>query len=144
MVERHANLWTTPAHFRVITTNGSVRADGCAVLGRGCAREAAMTFPRLRRLLGARLQSHGNHVHFFDGELLGSPFGLFTFPVKHQWNERADLGLIAQSVDEFRALLLDSATYAMPRPGCGNGGLLWAQVGPIVATLPDNVVIVHF
>lgn len=144
MIERVADLWTEPADFRVITTNGSVRKDGCAVLGRGCAREAATKFPALPRMLGEMLQRSGNRVYFFEREQLTAPCGLFTFPVKHQWMEPADLTLIAQSVESFAQQLLGSATYVMPRPGCGNGRLLWKDVRPIVATLPDTVVVVHF
>jgi hypothetical protein len=146
VIEQVADLWAVPADFRVITTNGSIRKDGRAVLGRGCAREAAIVYPRLPRLLGKRLQASGNRVHFFsDLELgAGARLGLFTFPVKHQWMERADLALISRSTAEFARQLLASATYVMPRPGCGNGGLAWRDVAPIVAVLPDNVTVVHF
>ena len=144
MIERIANLWTEPADFRVITTNGSVRRDGCAVMGRGCAREAAQGFPQLPRLLGDRLSATGNRLYFFDNRTLGSTFGLFTFPVKHHWMERADLALIAESTETFARQLLGSAVYVMPRPGCGNGGLQWTDVRPILASLPDSVVVVHF
>jgi hypothetical protein len=140
MVEAIGNLWTYPADFRVITTNGSVRKDGCAVLGRGCAREAALKFPALPRELGAQLVSHGNRVYFFDHH--GG--GLFTFPVKHQWMEHADLDLIRESTESFARQLLKSCTYVMPRAGCGNGQLRWEDVRPILAVLPDNVVVIDF
>lgn len=144
MIERAADLWTVPADFRVITTNGSIRHDGKAVMGRGCAKEAALKFPRLPRLLGGMLEASGNRVYFFEDRVLVAPFGLFTFPVKHTWHARADLDLIAQSVEQFGRQLLRSATYVMPRPGCGNGQRTWSEVRPIVAALPDNVIVVHF
>lgn len=144
MIERAADLWTEPADFRVITTNGSVRKDGCAVMGRGCARQAMHMYPQLPRMLGEMLQRHGNRVYFFEREQLAAPTGLFTFPVKHQWMETADLALISRSTVEFARQLLASATYVMPRPGCGNGQLAWRDVQPIIAALPDNVVVVHF
>lgn len=144
MIERVGNLWTEPADFRVITTNGTVRRDGCAVMGRGCAKEAARLFPRLPRLLGEMLQRSGNRVYFFEREQLGADCGLFTFPVKHHWAEPADPSLIAQSVAQFAPQLLGSATYVMPRPGCGNGQLAWKDVRPLLLKLPDSVTVVHF
>ena len=144
MIELAGDLWTVPADFRVITTNGSIRHDGKAVLGRGCAKEAALKYPRLPRMLGEMLTNYGNHVYFFEREQLGAPCGLFTFPVKHTWHARADLALIATSVEEFRRQLLGSAIYVMPRPGCGNGGRSWTDVRPLLLGLPDSVVVVHF
>ena len=144
MIERIADLWTVPADFRVITTNGTIRSDGRAVMGRGCARQAAEKFHRLPRLLGERLRRDGNTVHFFHALTIGADVGLYTFPVKHHWMEKADLALIAASVAVFAGLLREGATYVMPRPGCGNGRLRWADVRPLLTTLPDNVVVVHF
>lgn len=144
MIDRVGNLWTEPADFRVITTNGSVRKDGRAVMGRGCAHEAAQQFPHLPTMLGARLTLNGNRIHYFSDVALGADFGLFTFPVKHQWMEPASLELIAESVASFSRQLLTSATYVMPRPGCGNGRLRWTDVQPLLAPLPDSVIVVHF
>jgi hypothetical protein len=144
MIERAADLWTVPADVRVITTNGTVRRDGRAVMGRGCARQAALRFPRLPYLLGDALRTHGNRVHVFDSQALRASEGLVTFPVKHHWAERADLALIAASVAAFAGQLLPGATYVMPRPGCGNGGLRWADVRPLLLGLPDSVIVVHF
>lgn len=144
MIEQAGDLWTIPADFRVITTNGSIRHDGKAVMGRGCAKEAARFYPRFPRLLGQRLEASGNRVHFFSDRELGASQGIFTFPVKHTWHARADLALISRSTAEFARQLLASATYVMPRPGCGNGQLAWKDVQPIVAALPNNVIVVHF
>jgi hypothetical protein len=139
MVEATGDLWTYPADFRVITTNGTVKKDGRAVLGRGCAKEATLRYPGLAKALGARLQSPlGNTVYYFDA------YRLFTFPVKHHWSQAADLALIRQSTAAFRGHLLASATYVMPRAGCGNGQLRWADVQPILAALPDNVVVIDY
>ena len=144
MIEVVGDLWTHPADFRVITTNGAFRADGLAVMGRGCALEAKKRYPKLARLLGERLRARGNHVEFFSDVELGDRLGLFTFPVKHRWDQPADLLLIKRSTDEFARHLLSSATYVMPRPGCGNGQRTWAEVRPIVAILPDNVHVIDF
>ena len=144
MIEVVGDLWTYPADFRVITTNGTVKRNGAAVLGRGCAKQAVDRYPLLPALLGARLAARGNHVLFFSDYELKADRGLFTFPVKHEWMLPADVELIARSVKEFQNQLLSSAIYVLPRPGCGNGGLLWEAVRPVVSGLPDNVHVIDF
>lgn len=139
MIEVVGNLWTYPADFRVITTNGDVRADGACVMGRGCAREAAQKWPKLPRELGAIIRSKGNRVHYFN------QYSLFTFPVKRHWQERARLDLIKQSIMDFRILTHNvEATYVLPRPGCGNGQRTWDEVKPLLVDLPDNVFVIDF
>lgn len=128
------NLWTFPADLRVITTNGFVKRNGNAVMGRGCALEATRRYPGIERVLGDRLAKRGNHVH-----LLGP--SLASFPVKHAWWEEADIALIRRSARELIELLDRHTNYqrvVMPRPGCGNGRLAWADVEPEIAPLLDD------
>lgn len=147
MIDVTGDLWTYPADVRVITTNGAVRKDGFAVMGRGCAKEAAERFCDLQELLGAEISKHGNHVHHFfcpTGRIIGHYEHIVTFPVKHHWREQADMDLIWQSTKE----LLDLAgntylgeswkTIVMPRPGCGNGRLSWDDVRSLLAHVLDN------
>lgn len=126
--EHEGDLWDVSADALVITTNGIVRADGAAVMGRGCAKEAADRFPKLPYLLGSRLREYGNIPHLFIAGYLsevGSP--LVTLPVKHHWRGPADLALIGRMLLQL-ARIAERAKWevvAMPRPGCGNGQLLW-------------------
>lgn len=130
------DLWTYPADVRIITTNGDVRKDGCAVMGRGCAREAAYRFVMLPRELGVYLRKYGNHVTLFP------KYNLMTFPVKHHWDEDADLTLITRSAKELERFLLPQRRFLMPRAGCGNGRLQWEDVKTVLETLPDNVYVI--
>ena len=138
MKEVFGNIWDYPADYVVITTNGDVRRDGAAVMGRGVALQAKSNFPGMEYLLGKALQLFGSHVRYLE-----SGRGVIVmFPVKHHWREKADLALIAQSAVELTvlAMLHPDKTFVLPRPGCGNGGLTWKQVKPIIeSVLPDNV-----
>jgi O-acetyl-ADP-ribose deacetylase (regulator of RNase III) len=65
---------------------------------------------------------------------------LYSFPVKHNWWENADFDLIEQSTIELKSIA-DRKKYdtiVLPRPGCGNGGLDWEDVKPILETHFDN------
>ena len=132
MIEVTGDLWVYPGDVRVITTNGTIKKDGSCVMGRGCALEAAKKWPTLPRVLGERIQRYGNQVHYL------LDYNLFTFPVKHNWYEKADLGLIKQSAEQLQELLLSSYRCVMPRPGCGNGKLSWELVKPVLASILDD------
>jgi hypothetical protein len=140
MKEVTGNLWTFPADVRVITTNGTVKKNGECVMGRGCAAEAKTKFPELPALLGDWLRSKGNiPVNF---KFSTCDFNLWTFPVKHNWYERADIALIAQSAkyfaDYFSHPELSEERIVLPRPGCGNGGLRWEDVRPVLEPILDD------
>lgn len=141
MKEEIGDLWMMPADFRVITTNGYVKNNGEAVMGRGCAREATVLYPGIALALGNSITKYGNHVFLFRKRKL------ITFPVKHHWHQEADMLLIRQSVAEFKAMIrkLPAVTrYVMVRPGCGNGRLTWEDVKPLLIDLPDTVTIVNY
>lgn len=136
------NLWTYPADIRVITTNGFVKKNGECVMGRGCAKEAMVAFKELPRVLGRLVEQHGNHCYLLRR---GGPDGvLVSFPVKHNWFEKADLDLIERSAHELVALANDQAwldrwkIIVVPRPGCGNGQLKWEDVKPVLAPILDD------
>lgn len=136
MIEVKADLWTYPADIRVITTNGCVKKNGEAVMGRGCARQAANRYPGIAVQLGRLLKDHGNVVHFLSLSVPGQY--LVTFPVKHNWWEDADLDLIESSAYTLSYLCNPIIKVAMPRPGCGNGRLLWKEVRPVLEPILDD------
>src|SRR5579863_1639145 len=84
----------------VITTNGDVKKNGEAVMGRGCAAEAKRRWPHMPLLLGSRLEALGNRVHRFV-PMEDSYGAIVTFPVKHHWSDKADLKLIRESAHEL-------------------------------------------
>jgi hypothetical protein len=122
----------------LVTTNGSIRKDGCGVMGRGVALEAAQRYPDLPRLLGFSLKCRGNVVSLIQP-------GLYAFPVKHKWREAADLTLIKESTKRLEKIAREhpNKRYVLPRPGCGNGNLDWDKVKKIVEILPDNVLVIQ-
>lgn len=135
MIEVTGNLWEFPAQYRVVTTNGSIRANGYGEMGAGCALEARIRFPDMPKLLGRSLGVGGNRVVFWK------EYDLITFPVKHQFYQNAQLDLIAKSVRELHVLeeALNHPVIVMPRAGCGYGHLQWEDVKPLLQGLPDNI-----
>lgn len=143
MIDVVGNLWqfAPDADARVITTNGSIKSNGEAVMGRGCAYEAARQFPTLPKLLASRIKKHGkNSVFVFPAKQFGTDYSLVTFPVKHEWHENADLDLIFKSA----CLLIDLADLlgwvkiVCPRFGAGAGKLEWEKVKKKIGRILDD------
>lgn len=134
MEEIKGNLWDFwPEHIIVITTNGFVKNNGECVMGRGCAREARDRFPWIAKWLGDFIKLYGNHVYYL-GE------GIVSFPVKHNWWKKSDFTLIERSTQELVAITnkMRWPIVVVPRPGCGNGGLDWKDVKPILEKYLDD------
>jgi len=138
MKDVYGDLFEYPAAALAITTNGFVRKDGRAVMGAGCAKEAAELWPGLPLAVGTKIRAHGNHV-FCWRNWVGLK-DLITFPVKHHWSQPADIGLIARSCHEamMQADAEDWDICVVPRPGCGNGQLSYDVIRPVIAVILDD------
>lgn len=111
-----------------ITTNGFVKKNGRAVMGAGIAKSIRDACPDLDLEVGARILEHGNIPTIFPDRRL------FTFPVKHNWWEPADINLITISAEYIHTRFAEAGRKRIdiPRPGCGNGKLDWADVKPVL------------
>lgn len=121
----------------VITTNGTVKKDGKANLGRGNAKEMGKALPWLADRLGYLINNFGNHVHYIDE-------GVISFPVEDTWTSHADIRLVERSANELRRLADKNGweRIYMPLPGCGGGGLKPSDVIAVLAPILDDRFIV--
>jgi hypothetical protein len=142
------NVWELPGDLVCILTNGQIRFDGDAVMGRGQAKEAATLFPELPSLVADALLRHGNLPAYLGGfSANGRRYQLATFPTKHKWRDRASLELIEQSA--FHLMRLVDANgfenVLLPHPGCGFGGLNWDVVRErLEPVFDDRIIAVDF
>ena len=168
MILHIGNMFEADMDAIVITTNGFVKVNGHAVMGKGCAQYIAQMYPYMPDLLGTKLNAYGNHVmvldtvHVPDGDI-----SIVTFPVKpdyiikngnnvvqhamHRYADgdsvpgfhaKASTVLIADSLIELVVLADEHPawkTIVMPRPGCGAGELSWEnQIKPMCEDVLDN------
>lgn len=143
-----ADIWDywKRGYFVIIPTNGTVKKNGEAVMGRGLALQAKERFPDLPRELATWLKKYGNRCFTSEG------YRLITFPVKYHWKGKADLDLIRQSVKDLvksvnsmdmERVYDDWLKVAIPKVGCGNGGLDWKKdVEPVLDQWLDSRFIV--
>ena len=138
MKEARMNLWEAEADLRVITTNAIINRHGAAVMGRGCAREAAARITGLEYHFARLLRRHGNRVMRLTRPRKGA--ALASFPVKRHWREDADPDLIVRSARQLVALAnkFGYSRIVLARPGCGNGSLRWEDVHPLIADILDD------
>ena len=131
--EVKSDLFTFEADIKFITTNGAVKDNGRAVMGRGCALEAKNLIPGIDKLLGDSIKEYGNIPNYLVKLTHPHTYELWSFPVKHHWSDYADISLIINSCEKIEPLLLAGHKVALPRPGCGNGHLHWKEdVQPII------------
>jgi len=117
----------------VITTNGTVKKDGRANLGRGNAREIGAEIGWLAEKLGYLVSHFGNHVHYIDEMII-------SYPVEETWTAQAELSLVKRSAYEL-VRLADQNRWEkvyMPLPGCGFGGLRPSDVISMLAPILDD------
>ena len=124
-----------------ITTNGFIKANGQCVMGRGCALEAKTRWPQAAINLADMIKKNGNipqKIWSVGDE--GKETEVWSFPVKHNWWEDADIDLIRASCTLI-SLEADERGWTnvvIPRPGCGNGRLSYTVVEPALKELLDD------
>ncbi len=147
MREIVGDLWTVEADAIVVPVCWVLKANGDAVMGAGVALEAAKRRPDLPGRLGQAIQEYPDEPHVL---VLAAWPGkrVVLLPTKRHWRQRSDLDLIQQMAAEdlpMCALQSGLKQVAMPRVGCGFGGLFWkSQVRPVLASiLDDRFCVVH-
>ncbi len=116
------------------------------IMGKGIALQFKRSFPEnfaaYERACKSGLLQPGR-VFTFVTDTLHNPRYIINFPTKRHWRGRSRIedirsGLLAL-VEEIRRRGIRS--IALPPLGCGNGGLDWAEVFPLIqgalAQLPD-------
>lgn len=148
---RTGNMWNEINKYDLfcITTNGTIRKDGCLVMGRGIAFEATSRFSNIQRLAGEKICEF-NICHAKRGDP-SKPYGLLIlrnyepsvglFQVKYNWWEQADLKLIILATLKLKSLALGypGMKIALNFPGIGNGKLSEDVVRPIIDLLPESI-----
>ena len=143
MVELEGNIWdflpnVADRNLRYfylgITINGNVKKNGELVMGRGIAAQAKQRYPKLARVFGQYHRVHGLRVNFQQVFDRGVYRFFFGFPTKIDWWKPASLELIEQSCRELQSTMRGNPNLVcyMTRPGCGNGGLKWDVVKPLM------------
>lgn len=128
----HGNLLEATAEALVNTVN----TEG--VMGKGIALQFRQAYPAMFRAYEKACEAGEvrlGQMHVFDlGGLAGGPRWIFNFPTKGHWRARSRIADIESGlrdlVNKVRKLRIGS--IAVPPLGCGNGGLQWLEVAPLI------------
>ena len=146
-----------------ITTNGNYTKNGIAIMGGGCAGEAARRWSSMPVRLGKMLKTFSANIPFVIGVLneQGEELELtkevitqrqfkcfvFSFPTINNLIDGSNIELIKRSAQ----IMADYANQyglkkiILGRPGVGIGGLKWKDVkSAIESILDDRFIIVSF
>ena len=123
------NLWEyhNRGNYIIVTTNGIVKKNGCAVMGGGIALEAKERFPDLPKKLGELLVTRWNQLFVFP------EYRLVTLPTKDHFKDDSDIKLIKTGLKELHEFMFNHDECAIekiysPLLGCGLGNLSWEEV----------------
>jgi O-acetyl-ADP-ribose deacetylase (regulator of RNase III) len=127
----HGNLLTADVEALVNTVNT------VGVMGKGIALQFKRAYPanfRAYRDACARGDVRLGQVWAFDSGVLGPRRYVLNFPTKGHWRDRSRIEDIVTGlnslVDVVSAQRIRS--IAIPALGCGNGGLAWSVVRPLI------------
>ncbi len=120
------------------------------VMGKGIALQFKETFPDNYKLYQAAVKRGEVRVGTMFIVPLQRMDGLkyiINFPTKEHWRSPSRLSYIEDGLKDLRQVILDKKiqSIALPPLGCGNGGLNWEDVKPMIQAalgdLPLSVVV---
>jgi len=142
----HGNLLNASAQALVNTVN----TEG--VMGKGIALQFKNAYPQVFKDYAAACKRALVRLGQMDVHDLGSigegPRWVINFPTKGHWRKPSRLADVASGLADLVATVqrLGIESIAIPPLGCGNGGLDWADVRPLIeqafAPLPQVQVLV--
>jgi len=115
------------------------------IMGKGVALAFKNAFPHnyltYRNAFAARQLAIGRLLVVQDTNLLLGQKTIINFPTKTHWRLPSEYSYIVQGLDALRTYLMenDVRSVAIPAPGCGNGGLDWAKVKPLIEDKLSNL-----
>jgi O-acetyl-ADP-ribose deacetylase (regulator of RNase III) len=139
--ESRGNLLKAPAEALVNTVNTK------GIMGKGIALQFRQAFPQMFRAYERACKDEQVALGKMDvhdlGGLAGGPRWIINFPTKGHWKSKSRLEDIESGLVDLTSVIrkLEIKSIAIPPLGCGNGGLPWIDVRPLIeqafGALPD-------
>lgn len=131
ITDSHGNLLRAEAEALVNTVN----TEG--VMGKGIALQFKNAYPAMyesyRRMAKAGNVKLGSVQVWETGQLTG-PRYVINFPTKGHWKSKSKLADIREGLTDLTRVVRERGitSIAVPPLGCGNGGLDWRDVEPVI------------
>jgi len=136
--EGRGNLLTADVEALVNTVNT------VGVMGKGIALQFKRAYPanyRAYRNACVRGEVRLGQMFLFDTGVLGPRRYIINFPTKQDWRSRSRLEDIRAGLDALVELVAEHSitSIAIPALGCGNGGLGWNDVRPLIESACERM-----
>lgn len=114
------------------------------VMGKGIALMFKEAFPTNFRLYASaceRDEVRIGQMFVSEGPGLNGPRWIINFPTKKNWRNKTRLEWIEEGLADLRRVILEKKirSIAIPPLGCGNGGLDWRDVRPLIEQALDEL-----
>ena len=132
------NLVVHPSDALVNTVNT------VGVMGKGIALQFKRAYPEMFKAY-ARACNAGEvqlgKMHVWETHQLSGPRYIINFPTKGHWKANSRMTDIEQGLVDLVRVIDDFSitSIAVPPLGCGNGGLAWSDVRPLIETALDKL-----
>jgi len=129
--EESGSLLDAPADALVNTVNT------VGIMGKGLALQFKQAYPGNYRAYQAACRNGEvrlGRMFVYEPGAPGQPRYLINFPTKGHWRASSKLSDIRTGLADLRQVILDRGitSIAVPPLGCGNGGLSWQDVRPLI------------
>jgi O-acetyl-ADP-ribose deacetylase (regulator of RNase III) len=140
--EEEGNLLDADAEALVNTVNT------VGVMGKGIALQFKQAYPGNFRAYEAacrRGEVRLGTMFTYETGLLDNPRYIINFPTKGHWRAKSKLSDVTQGLADLRRVIQDRRirSIAVPPLGCGNGGLDWRAVHPLIIEMLGDLPEVH-
>src|SRR3954451_2786243 len=127
----HGNLLTADVQALVNTVNT------VGVMGKGIALQFKRAYPAnfsAYRTACERGDIRLGEMFLFDTAIKGPRRYIINFPTKRHWKSSSRLADIEAGLSDLVRVVAEHSitSIAIPALGCGNGGLDWRQVRPLI------------
>jgi O-acetyl-ADP-ribose deacetylase (regulator of RNase III) len=115
------------------------------VMGKGIALMFKERFPENYRAYAAACEAgevRVGELFITAGVELEGPRWIINFPTKKHWRQQARLEWVKDGLEALREFVRNAniKSIAIPPLGCGNGGLDWAEVRPLIESILGDLV----
>ncbi len=129
--ESHGNLLQADVDALVNTVNT------VGVMGKGIALQFKRAFPDMYQAYSRaakRGEVHLGSMHVWSTGQLTGPRFIINFPTKGHWKASSRMTDIERGLDDLIRVIREEGirSVAVPPLGCGNGGLGWSAVEPLI------------
>lgn len=134
----HGNLLQADVDALVNTVNT------VGVMGKGIALQFKRAYPEMFTSYARAAKNNGLELglmHVWPTGMITGPRFIINFPTKGHWRAPSRLTDIARGLDDLVRVIREHGirSIALPPLGCGNGGLSWSAVEPVIRRKLESV-----